>query len=339
MKASRFCLIAVLCMMSAVSSIAWAEICDSCGETGVRYGFTPYGFRHVAPNSFGGQYFVPQPEQCPPYEQSLIQYSPIRYSSNPCDQWQYRGCFLHLFPVWAYTPTLIPPMPHSDFCCCYNCGICCDETPCCPLCNMNGCCERENAIDSGEPLPGEAALSPKPAKVPATPVAKPEIPTTSTEAPATTNNDATSGSDDVPAESATPGTEINSLLDSAANNNSSKIMQTSWKNSTEEGVPSNRLSNIDVRSSRGAVFNIWAPNQAKVYINGYETKSVGSKRTFASVNLKPGLKYQYTIDAVVEKDGKSYSERKTVVVSAGSVETVAFSFPELNTIPSDEWDY
>ena len=153
------------------------------------------------------------------------------------------------------------------------------------------------------------------------------IPTRSTDIP---------DSADTPEEPIDNATQGNSLLDSA---NAGKIQtsQVSWSKPNADGTPSNRLSNVDVRSSRGVIFNIWAPNQAKIYVNGAATSSIGSKRTFASLNLKPGLKYQYVIDAVVEKDGKTYSESKTITVSAGDVKTVAFAFPELNSIPSDEW--
>ncbi len=294
------------------------------------YGYTAYGFRRLAPHTFGGYYFPMVEQQCPPYTQSYYQYSPTRYGTDPCAQWTFRGCFLHHFPVWEYTPQLIPPRPHADFHCCHNSGLCSPEMPCCPLCNINGCCDRERAIEAGEDFVSESNPNPSLAPVPATPV-KDADETTGVPVKST---------DDVPEEptGADPdgNTELNSLLDSA-NAGKVKTSQVSWSQPNPDGTPSNRLSNIDVRSSRGVVFTIWAPNQAKVYVNGTATKSTGTKRTFASVNLKPGLKYQYVIDAVVEKDGKTYSESKTIVVSAGDVKTVAFAFPELNIIPSDEW--
>lgn len=360
MKASCFCFMSLAALLIMPSGSAQA-FCGACG-TGpvygssayegvdggtsccnpygtVRYGFTPFGFRTLAPNSYGGQYYPSVPEQCPPYEQSYYQYSPTRYSSDPCAQWAYRGCLFGIVPVWAYTPTLIPPRPHADFHCCYNCGICTDENPCCPLCNINGCCEREHAFDGGEPASGQESpkLAPPTEPTHAQSIKEEtttEIPTESSApaSPETPAEPAAAPADDVPAD------DLGSPMLESISYKPGKVSQISWKSQEEEGVPSNRLSNIDVRSSRGVIFNIWAPNQAKVYVNGYQTKSVGSKRIFASMNLKPGLKYQYVIDAVVEKDGKSYAEQKNVIVSAGAVETVSFAFPELNVIPSDEWD-
>ena len=298
------------------------------------YGYTAYGFRRLAPRTFGGYYFTPVEEQCPPYEQSYFEYSPTRYGTDPCAQWTFRGCFLRI-PIWEYTPQLIPPRPHRDFHCCHNSGLCTPEMPCCPLCNINGCCDRERAIEAGEDYVPDSKQNPSLAPVPVTPAKDADdsmgIPTTSTDEPAAADTP------EEPADDATEeDTQMNSLLDSAKASKV-KASQVSWSKPNPDGTPSNRLTNIDVRSSRGVVFTIWAPNQAKVYVNGAPTTSIGSKRTFASVNLKPGLKYQYVIDAVVEKDGKTYSESKTLIVSAGDVKTVAFAFSELNIVPSDEW--
>ena len=345
MKASQLCLMASVAVLALNlnASVAFSQSIPE--ETAVPtdvvdgteyvysspydgFGYTAYGFRRLAPRTFGGYYITPVVEQCPPYTQSYYEYSPTRYGTDPCAQWTFRGCFLRI-PIWEYTPQLIPPRPHRDFHCCHNSGLCTPECPCCPLCNINGCCDRERAIEAGEDYVPDSEHNPSLAPVPVTPANDADdsmgIPTTSTDDPAPA---------DAPED--TEGTAPNSVLDSA-NAGRVQTSQVSWSKPNPDGTPSNRLSNIDVRSSRGVIFTIWAPNQAKVYVNGAPTTSTGSKRTFASVNLKPGLKYQYVIDAVVEKDGKTYSESKTIIVSAGDVKTVAFAFPELNSIPSDEW--
>ena len=313
----------------AASEILGTEmVYGSYGYAG--YGYTPYGFRRLAPRTLGGYYFPQVPQQCPPYTQSYYQYSPTRYGTDPCCQWSFRGCFLHI-PIWEYTPQLIPPRPHADFHCCHNSGLCTPEMPCCPLCNINGCCDRERAIEAGENYVPESKQAPTLAPVPVTSAKDTDesvgTPSTSTDDPETAVTPEESvDTQDAPADVA-PEDDSNpdSLLDSV-NSSKVKTSQVSWSKPNPDGTP-----------SRGVVFTIWAPNQAKVYVNGTPTKSIGSKRTFASINLKPGLKYQYVIDAVVEKDGKTYSESKTVVVSAGDVKTVAFAFPELNVVPSDEW--
>ena len=366
MRAYRLCLMAGVAALalSLSASVAFSQVVSS--EDGVivgdaaseiygsemvygsygyaGYGYTPYGFRRLAPRTLGGYYFPQVPQQCPPYTQSYYQYSPTRYGTDPCCQWTFRGCFLHI-PVWEYTPQLIPPRPHADYHCCHNSGLCTPEMPCCPLCNINGCCDRERAIEAGEDFVPASKQNPTLAPVPTTsaktsddpePADAPEEPVDAQDEPVDTQDEPA----DAPEEPAANATEDepnpDALLDSV-NASKVKTSQVSWSMPNQDGTQSNRLSNIDVRSSRGVIFTIWAPNQAKVYVNGTPTKSIGSKRTFASINLKPGLKYQYVIDAVVEKDGKTYSESKTITVSAGDVKTVAFAFPELNVIPSDEW--
>lgn len=371
MKAFRLCLIASVAALalSLNASVAFSQvfsdavITDPVSEVvggeyyyspygAAGFGYTAYGYRplayhpvaagvvgatslvaHTAAYAVRGAgrlaYFVLSGGSYipyAPYAPSYYQYSPGVYGTDPEAQWTYHGRFLGI-PAWEYTPQLIPPRPYRAFRCCHNSGLCTPECPCCPLCNINGCCDAERAIEAGEDYAPSSTQNPSLAPVPA---AVPKASNGSMGVPA-------KASDDVPEEAAPDAdSSINSLLDSA-NSSKVKTSQVSWSKPNPDGTPSNRLSNIDVRSSRGVVFTIWAPNQAKVYVNGAQTNSIGSKRTFASVNLKPGLKYQYVIDAVVEKDGKTYSESKTIVVSAGDVKTVAFAFPELNTIPSDEW--
>lgn len=287
--------------------------------------YTVRGAGRLASFVLSGGSYIPYE----PYAPSYYQYSPGVYGTDPDAQWTYHGRFLGI-PAWEYTPQLIPPRPYRAFRCCHNSGLCTPECPCCPLCNINGCCDDERAIEAGEDYVPNTKQNPSLAPVPVT-SAKDAAESTGVPTRAVTPS-TDEPSDDVP----DADSSVNSLLDSA-NYSKVKTSQVSWSKPNPDGTPSNRLSNIDVRSSRGVVFTIWAPNQAKVYVNGAQTNSIGSKRTFASVNLKPGLKYQYVIDAVVEKDGKTYSESKTIVVSAGDVKTVAFAFPELNNIPSDEW--
>lgn len=47
------------------------------------------------------------------------------------------------------------------------------------------------------------------------------------------------------------------------------------------------------------------PADAKVYINGYETKKTGTLRKYVSHNLKHGYKYKYEV-VVVRNDGKRF---------------------------------
>jgi uncharacterized protein (TIGR03000 family) len=71
---------------------------------------------------------------------------------------------------------------------------------------------------------------------------------------------------------------------------------------------------------------IWVPFDAKVTVNGLETRSTGSRRQFVSYGLKPGFSYKYEVRAQVVRDGKTQEENRTVVLTAGQITAVAFGF-------------
>lgn len=75
-----------------------------------------------------------------------------------------------------------------------------------------------------------------------------------------------------------------------------------------------------------ALLTIWAPAKAKITINGYETTTTGSKRRYVTTGLQSGLTYKYEIRAQLPRDGKMAEETKTVYLTAGSTEGVAFGF-------------
>ena len=66
-------------------------------------------------------------------------------------------------------------------------------------------------------------------------------------------------------------------------------------------------------------------------INGLLTKSTGSKRHFVSYGLRPGYTYKYVVKAEIVHEGKVYDEEKTVSLTAGEQNGVAFGFnlPEI----------
>ena len=71
---------------------------------------------------------------------------------------------------------------------------------------------------------------------------------------------------------------------------------------------------------------IWVPAKTKVIVNGHETTTKGTRRCYVSYNLKPGLTYKYEIRAEFPKDGKLLVEKKTIYLTAGANEGVAFGF-------------
>jgi len=86
-------------------------------------------------------------------------------------------------------------------------------------------------------------------------------------------------------------------------------------------------------SENSGVLTVWVPYDAKVTVNGRETKSTGSRRQFVSYGLKPGLSYKYVIKAEVVRDGQTVEDTRTVALTAGQITAVAFGF---NLTPSEQ---
>lgn len=80
-----------------------------------------------------------------------------------------------------------------------------------------------------------------------------------------------------------------------------------------------------VQENSGQI-TIWVPFDAKVLVNGLETKSTGSRRRYVSHGLVDGYRYKYEIVARIERDGQTREEKETVILSAGSDASVAFGF-------------
>ena len=74
------------------------------------------------------------------------------------------------------------------------------------------------------------------------------------------------------------------------------------------------------------LLTIWVPDGAKVFVNGYETKSTGSQRRYVSHGLNPGFSYKFEVRAQVLRDGELLEETRVVHLAAGAREGVAFSF-------------
>ncbi len=104
------------------------------------------------------------------------------------------------------------------------------------------------------------------------------------------------------------------------------------------GAPTSPLPGLDPMRMPGPS-GAWAPTpadsglltvvvpfDAKVYINGLETKSTGSRRQFVSYGLKPGYSYRYDIRVELVRDGKLEVATMTKVLKAGSREFATFPF-------------
>src|SRR5262249_11956158 len=85
-------------------------------------------------------------------------------------------------------------------------------------------------------------------------------------------------------------------------------------------------------SARPAKVVVELPADAKLFIDDQAMKATSERRSFNTPTLQPGQAYYYEGRAQVERDGKTYSETKRVIVRAG--ETARASFPELTTAGS-----
>lgn len=81
----------------------------------------------------------------------------------------------------------------------------------------------------------------------------------------------------------------------------------------------------EIRSDSG-LLSLWVPEDATVFVNGYQTKSTGNHRQYISNGLKPGLSYTYEVRVVVVRDGKPLEETRTVNLVGGQRSALAFSF-------------
>jgi uncharacterized protein (TIGR03000 family) len=90
-----------------------------------------------------------------------------------------------------------------------------------------------------------------------------------------------------------------------------------------------------------AVLQVSVPADAKVFVNGYQTTSVGTERRYVSNGLEAGKSYTYELKAEAVVNGNPVSETKVVKLTAGQTETVAFTFaapaaPAVNFGDADE---
>ena len=74
------------------------------------------------------------------------------------------------------------------------------------------------------------------------------------------------------------------------------------------------------------VLTVWVPYDAKVTVNGRETRSTGSRRQFISYGLKAGFSYKYVVRAEVVRNGQLQTDTREVALTAGDITAVAFGF-------------
>jgi uncharacterized protein (TIGR03000 family) len=74
--------------------------------------------------------------------------------------------------------------------------------------------------------------------------------------------------------------------------------------------------------------SLTVPENAKVYINGYETQMPGVHRRYVVNDLEPGKRYDYHVRIVAQVNGQTVEETQTVTLSSGQQGVLAFGKPQ-----------
>jgi uncharacterized protein (TIGR03000 family) len=93
------------------------------------------------------------------------------------------------------------------------------------------------------------------------------------------------------------------------------------------GVPSftpDQAAKVEVPKD-GVILTVQVPAEARVFVNGKETSSLGTTRVFASKGLTAGKKYDFVVKMQTTRDGKPLEETKKVSLVAGDRQTVALA--------------
>ena len=96
--------------------------------------------------------------------------------------------------------------------------------------------------------------------------------------------------------------------------------------SCQPAAPSSPTPKSTGISTEGGWLTVLVPSDAKVIINGLETRSTGSRRQFYSLGLKPGLTYAYVVRAEVIRNGQVQEDTQSVRLTVGQSTAVAFRF-------------
>ena len=97
-------------------------------------------------------------------------------------------------------------------------------------------------------------------------------------------------------------------------------------------APGSHTSNYDAADA--AMLAVSVPADAKVFVNGRATTSVGPQRQYVSRGLEAGMRYDYEVRAEFVRDGKPVSETKSVQLTAGTRSDLSFGSSETQTAQS-----
>ncbi|MDR1383172.1 MAG: hypothetical protein LBJ67_04890 [Planctomycetaceae bacterium] len=97
------------------------------------------------------------------------------------------------------------------------------------------------------------------------------------------------------------------------------------------GESTNRANPLRLDLNSGSI-SLVVPENSQVYINGYETKMQGTKRTYIVNNLDTGKQYNYDIHVVAEVNGQLIEKNRRISLVGGQLNSVAYDW----FVPTDE---
>jgi len=80
-----------------------------------------------------------------------------------------------------------------------------------------------------------------------------------------------------------------------------------------------------LKNNNRGVLAVSVPSDAKLFVNGTETKSTGAVRRFVSKDLNKGFRYDYKLRAEFIRDGKPVSQTQVVSVRPGRLTSIEFA--------------
>lgn len=104
------------------------------------------------------------------------------------------------------------------------------------------------------------------------------------------------------------------------------MMQYAPAEEAPETPPAPAAEQSTMLSNGEAYLSVNVPADARVFVNGQATTSVGTQRTYVSRGLTPGTAYDYRVRVETTVDGEARSETKLVKLQAGQNLQVGFDF-------------
>jgi uncharacterized protein (TIGR03000 family) len=88
------------------------------------------------------------------------------------------------------------------------------------------------------------------------------------------------------------------------------------------GTGGGKVGSGEISAPATIVVNL--PQDAKLMIDDYQTKSTSASRTLQTPNLPYGKEFSYTLKVEVVREGKTVTESKQITVRGGQVTPVSF---------------